>query len=252
MSNIDDIRNQLHDIDRAGYTLEPAKETIVKWKELVDDYAFNYLDTLNKEKGFSFKNNKKILGIKFNEDSQKLEGLIETLKKEYDDSGISTASGTYLGFIPGGGVYPSSLGDYIAAITNKYSGIIYGCPAAVDIENSIIKWACDLIGYPDSSTGNICSGSSTGILYSINVARDSIKAKSHIYSKLVLYCTSVCHACVFKALKVGGLADAIIRKVPTDDDFRMLPQAFENLIENDVSNDLIPFMVFSNAGSTDV
>jgi aromatic-L-amino-acid decarboxylase len=252
MSHIEDIRNQLNEIQSAGNALEPAKELMKKWKELVDDYGFNYLDNLNSEKGFTFKNNKKFLDIEFDEEPKKFEVLIDALKTEYNDSGISTASGTYLGFIPGGGVYPSSLGDYIAAITNKYSGIIYGCPAAVDIENSIIKWACSSIGYPDSSTGNICSGSSTGILYSINVARDSIKAKSNIYSKLVLYCTSVCHGCIFKALKVGGLADVIIRRVPTDDDFKMLPEELEDTVQNDISNNLIPFMIFSNAGSTDV
>ena len=254
MSNdcIETFRKQLKSLECETNVLEPGRERITEWKNIVDEYSFGYLKSLNTEKAYNYKNNKALLNIPFDNDPKPLQNLLELLKMEYNDSGITTASGSYLGFIPGGGLYPASLGDYIAAVTNKYSGVTYGCPAAVDIENSIIKWTCKLIGYPDDSTGNICSGSSTGILYSINVARDSIKAKSDIYSKLVVYCTSVCHGCVFKALKVGGLGDCTIRVVPTDDDYKMLTNEFKNLVESDLTCNFIPFMVFSNAGSTDV
>ena len=250
--NIEKWRNELEIIQRQANILEPSKEIMVNWKESVDDYVFSFLENLNDEKSYTFKNNKKFLNIEFSEDPKKLESLIEKFKAEFNDSGISAASGKYLGFIPGGGLYPSALADYIADITNKYSGVIYGCPAAVDIENSVIKWTCSLIGYPKTSTGNICSGASTGILYGIHVARDSFKVKSEFYSRLVIYCTSVCHGCVFKSLKVAGLGDSVIRKVPTDQDLRMLPGELNELIKVDVSNNLIPFMIFSSAGSTDV
>jgi aromatic-L-amino-acid decarboxylase len=233
--------------------LEPEKETMKKWKDLVDDYSFDFVKSLETGKAYSYKNNKKFQSVEFDETPKSLESLIDLLKSEYNDSGINAASGGYMAFIGGGGLYPSSLGDYIAAVTNKYSGVIYGCPAAVDIENSIIKWVCKLIGYPvDDSTGNICSGSSTGILYSVNVAREAKNVKSQVYSKLVFYCTSVCHGCVFKAIKVGGLGDATIRVVPTDDRYMMVTSELENMIQNDLANEFIPFMVFSNAGSTDV
>ncbi|MGB5543943.1 MAG: amino acid decarboxylase, partial [Gammaproteobacteria bacterium] len=37
-------------------------------------------------------------------------------------SGINPASGSAFGYIPGGGIYPSALADYLADVTNQYSG----------------------------------------------------------------------------------------------------------------------------------
>jgi len=52
-----------------------------------------------------------------------IEDLMGRLKHELDDEGLNPASGGHLGYIPGGGIYASSLADYIAAVNNKYAGI---------------------------------------------------------------------------------------------------------------------------------
>jgi hypothetical protein len=38
-------------------------------------------------------------------------------------NGLNPASGGHLGYIPGGGLYASALADYLAAVSNKHTGI---------------------------------------------------------------------------------------------------------------------------------
>ena len=56
------------------------------------------------------------------------------------------ASGGHLAYIPGGGIYHAALGDYLAAVSNKYAGIFFTGPGAVRMENMLIRWVADLVG----------------------------------------------------------------------------------------------------------
>ena len=40
------------------------------------------------------------------------------------------------------------------------------------LEENVLRFLCDMIGYPDESRGSLTSGSSSGILMAIATARD--------------------------------------------------------------------------------
>ena len=54
-----------------------------------------------------------------------------------DRPGITTASPRFMGYIPGGGLFHSALGDFLAAASNKYSGFASAAPGAVRMENAV-------------------------------------------------------------------------------------------------------------------
>ena len=62
--------------------------------------------------------------------------------------GLNPASGGHLAYIPGGGIYYSALGDYLADVFNRYAGVFYAGPGAVRMENMLLRWMNDVIGYP--------------------------------------------------------------------------------------------------------
>ncbi|MEZ4952443.1 MAG: hypothetical protein R2825_02550 [Saprospiraceae bacterium] len=49
-----------------------------------------------------------------------------SLKEKVPNEGLNPASGGHLGYIPRGGIFPTALGDYLAAVSNEYAGIFYG------------------------------------------------------------------------------------------------------------------------------
>ena len=59
---------------------------------------------------------------------------LELIEEVILADGINPASGGHFGYISGGGLYPSALGDLIADVTNRYSGVWFASPGAVRLE----------------------------------------------------------------------------------------------------------------------
>ena len=69
-----------------------------------------------------------------------MEEALDLLAYNVDRPGLNPASGGHLGYIPGGGLYLSALGDMLADITNRYSGVFFANPGAVRMENMLVRW----------------------------------------------------------------------------------------------------------------
>jgi glutamate/tyrosine decarboxylase-like PLP-dependent enzyme len=193
-----------------------------------------------------------VYDLPFDEQPKKFDDLLEVLKSEVDRTGLNPASGNHAGYIPGGGLYPSAIADYLAAVTNRYAGVFFSAPGAVRIENMCIRWMNDLIGYPDGAAGNLTSGGSIANLIGLVTARDNAGIKSSNFDRTVIYTTQQVHHCVIKAIKFAGLADATVRNIPMDNRFRMKADELEQQIQDDRDKGLIPFVIFASAGTTDL
>ena len=146
---------------------------------------------------------------------------------------------------------PSALGDYLAAITNRYAGIYFACPGAVRMENLLIRWMADLFGYPDTSHGNLASGGSIANLIAITTARDAMRVTADKISRSVIYMHKQTHHCVDKAIRIAGLGECQLRAIELDTGYRMRPEALEQQINVDREAGFLPFMVVASLGSTD-
>ena len=181
-----------------------------------------------------------------------IEDLMGRLKHELDDEGLNPASGGHLGYIPGGGIYASSLADYIAAVNNKYAGIYFVSPAAVRMEHALLRSTAKLIGYPASSVGNIASGGSIANLICLVSAREALDITPETIRKTVIYSSEHAHHCLHKAVRIGGLKEAVWRDVPLDEHFRMRPERLREMILNDQEEGLRPALLIASAGTTDM
>src|SRR5207237_8687030 len=57
------------------------------------------------------------------EDPTALEPLLERLFRDWIPRSFNAAGPGYLAFIPGGGLYPVALADFIADTTNRFTGV---------------------------------------------------------------------------------------------------------------------------------
>jgi glutamate/tyrosine decarboxylase-like PLP-dependent enzyme len=121
----------------------------------------------------------------------------------------------------------------------------------VRIENMLIRWMCKLVGYPETALGNLASGGSIANLVAFVTARDFKKITSRKVRKSVIYLTEQVHHCVHKAIRIGGLAEAIVRNVPMDERFRMVAEELAVMVQQDTAKGLNPFLVVASAGTTD-
>jgi glutamate/tyrosine decarboxylase-like PLP-dependent enzyme len=180
-----------------------------------------------------------------------IETVIGRLEEDVIRPGAHPSAGTHLAYIPGGGLYHSALGDYLAAVSNKYAGIFFSGPGTVRMENLLIRWVADLVGYPAAAGGNIASGGSIASLAAIATARDAHGLKGADFASAVVYLTTQAHHCLEKALRIAGMGEVQVRYIPVDERFRMRPEALAEAIATDRGRGLKPWLVVAAAGTTD-
>lgn len=217
------------------------------------DYCDNHLRNMEKFPAYGGLQNtgKELDDYAINGNGKPIQDVIKVIQRSVVEPGLNPASGGHLGYIPGGGIPLAATGDYVAACTNMYAGVYYGSPGAVRVENFLINWMKDLIGYPESGFGNLCSGGSIANLTAIICARDAYKVEGALVEKSVIYLSSHAHHCVKKAINMAGLRSAIIRHVKMKDDYSIDENALQKQIILDTEDGLHPFLVVASAGTTD-
>jgi glutamate/tyrosine decarboxylase-like PLP-dependent enzyme len=243
-------KKQIQELEKISSQLEPNGVKLENYFSRIHSFSSNYLDDLKTKKAWVHNEEYSTDKLDLGHDPS-LENVLKTFKEQVIDQGLVPSSGGHLGYIPGGGVYLSSLGDYLAAISNEYAGMTYPSPGAAAIENNLINWMKDLFGFPESSVGNLTSGGSIANLIGITAARDAKKIKGELTSKSVVYCNKHLHHCMLKAFRIAGLEDLVIRYVDLDVQFRLKMNHLKSLVEKDEQNGLNPFMILGNAGTTD-
>ncbi len=172
------------------------------------------------------------------------------LRDNVDTAGINPASGRFMGYIPGGGLFPSALGDYLAAVANRYAGLFFASPGAVRLENMLLRWMADVAGYPEPAAGNLTSGGSLANLLAIVTARDSRGISGERLARSVVYLTEHTHHSIDKALHVAGLSGCLKRRVRVDARYRMDARALVEAIAADEAAGLNPWLIVASAGTT--
>ena len=66
--------------------------------------------------------------------------LLEPLFDEWIPSSFNSAGPGYLAYVPGGGLYPCALADFIADAVNRYTGVWNAAPLLVELEANVLRW----------------------------------------------------------------------------------------------------------------
>jgi len=248
-----ELLERLHRLERAARPLEPgaARRRALRGAALASSERF--LRKFAIVKAFEDTRDRGIglLDAPISEDGIPIREAIALLEREVVRPGAATASGAHLAYIPGGGLYHSALGDFLAAVSNKYAGIFFTGPGPVRMEHMLVRWVADLVGYPAGAAGHIASGGSLATLAAIATARDAHGLRGADYASAVVYLSSQAHHCIEKSLRIAGLAEAPVRQVPIDDRFRMRPDALARAIAEDRERGLRPWLVIAAAGTVD-
>lgn len=238
-------------LEKISRELDPNEEqrSLILQKTIA--YINQYLNSLHSNPGYSYGSFEKLSSMHIEENAKPVEAILDVLKTEVDATGISSASGRHLGFIPGGGLWASSVADMLGDVSNKYSGIAFSGPGSVKIESQVIQWMTSIIGYPSNAYGNLTSGGSIANLIAIKAARDFHRIHSTNVRKAVIYCGEQTHHSVYKALHITGLHEAVLRKISLTDKFRIDTDNLQEQIKKDKASGLQPFVVVASAGTTD-
>jgi glutamate/tyrosine decarboxylase-like PLP-dependent enzyme len=238
----------------AASPLDPDGVARAAIRDPVLAYAEWFLDELPRLPAYRVTEEKgaAIRDVHFTEEGRPVEEVLELLAEHVDGPGLNPASGGHLGYVPGGGIYASSLADYLSDVTNRYAGVFFSSPGAVRVEHQVMRWTADVVGFPETAGGTLTSGGSVANLVCLAAARDSRGIKSRDVERAVVYLSKQTHHCVAKAIRVLGMSECVKRYIALDEGFRMRPDGLEAQIQADKHEGLNPWVVVASAGSTDV
>jgi aromatic-L-amino-acid decarboxylase len=153
---------------------------------------------------------------------------------------------------------PGVLADFLSAALNVQAMLWRTSPAATELEEVALAWLRRLLGLPHAFEGVIYDTASISSLHALAAAREAAVsdvrtlglAQRPDVPRMRVYCSEHAHSSIDKAVILLGLGHEALRRIACDDEFRMLPDALEAAIDEDVANGWLPVAVVATVGTT--
>jgi aromatic-L-amino-acid decarboxylase len=174
--------------------------------------------------------------------------VLDRLFEQIVPCSFNTAGPGYLAYIPGGGLPEAAVADLIGDCVNRYAGFWPAAPGAAELEATVVRWLCEIVGYGAEAGGFLTSGGSLANFSAIFTARRCRLGDD--LSRGTIYTSDQAHASVRKAAMLAGLAHENVQVIPADSSFRISLARLEEQIAADRRAGLAPFAVIANAGTT--
>ena len=244
----------LKSLRQQAAALEPNAELRAARLEQVAAHGEAFLDALPERGGFSPDTSREnaMAELAIGKDASSFDAALATIATHVDGTGHNLGSSRFFAYIPSGGLYDAALADYLAAISNRYAGVGAASPGASRVEEVLLRWLTDVVGYPPEAEGDLTSGGSLATLSAIIAAREAHRLRATDIPATTLYLSGQTHHTFSKALRVAGLKECAIRNVPLDDKLRMDCDALRRAIDDDRKAGLKPWLIAASAGTTDV
>ncbi len=153
----------------------------------------------------------------------------------------------------------SMMGELLAQMTNQGVDVWHAGPVAAFVEEEVVRWLCDLVGYGDESFGLLTSGGVMANFMGMTIARD-LRLGSVLGldgpprgADLVgarVYASDQTHFSVARALDLLGFPTETLVIVPSDERFRLRGAPVAEAVARDRAAGLTPFAIAAVAGST--
>jgi aromatic-L-amino-acid decarboxylase len=153
----------------------------------------------------------------------------------------------------------SIVGELLAQVTQQGVDVWHAGPTATFVEEEVIRWLCDLVGYGSGSFGLLTSGGVMANFLGMALARDVQLARIRGASKpprggdldgVRIYTSDQTHFSIGRALDELGFPSETLVVLPTDDRFRLHPEPAAEAIRRDRAAGLTPVAISAVAGST--
>ena len=153
---------------------------------------------------------------------------------------------------------PGVLAEFLSAALNQQAMLWRTSPSATELEEVVLRWLQRLMRLPDDFEGVIYDTASISTLHALAAAREravpSVRdlglAGRRGCGRFRVYCSDQTHSSIDKAVILLGLGHESLRKVPSDDEFRMRVDALRAAIDEDRVNGITPLAVVATIGST--
>ncbi|MGD9601324.1 MAG: pyridoxal-dependent decarboxylase [Gammaproteobacteria bacterium] len=169
-------------------------------------------------------------------------------------------SPNFFAYFPANSSWPAVLGELVSAALGVQGMLWITSPACTELETHVLDWLADLCGLPPAFRSSARGGgvlqdsASSAVLCALLAARERASGgrtnEEGCRGDLVVYGSTQAHSSLDKAVRVAGLGQRQLRKIPVDGEFALRPDALAAQIAADRAAGLTPCMVCVTLGTT--
>ena len=154
----------------------------------------------------------------------------------------------FFAYIPLANNFVGAMADALAAGYNIFNATYSLGEGAAEIERLTVDWLRQICGLPESAGGTFVSGGSMANLSALAVARQ-VQLGGDMRDA-VAYCSDQAHFAISRGMKIIGFQPHQLRKIGSDDKFRLSLPQLRSAIAADRAAGRRPFCVAATAGTT--
>jgi aromatic-L-amino-acid/L-tryptophan decarboxylase len=182
---------------------------------------------------------------------------IEDVYRDFKEAVLPYPIGIHPRFwawVHGSGSPGGMLAEMLAAAMN--SSVHAGEHSAVYVEQQVLSWLKEALGFPTAAGGLLVTGGSMANFVGLAIARNT-KAGWDVKREglqsgqppLMMYCSTETHSSVQKGVEALGLGSSNLRYIAVDDSFRIRMPGLEQAVAADREAGKRPVGVIGNAGT---
>ncbi|AWB50288.1 aspartate aminotransferase family protein [Gemmobacter aquarius] len=164
----------------------------------------------------------------------------------------------FFAYFPANASPASMLAEQLANAIAAQGMLWQTSPAATEVEQVMVRWLAQGLGLPETFTGTIHDSATTATLSAVLTLREAalgwagLQAGLSGQPRLRIYASAETHSSVDKAVRIAGIGQENLVKVPTDGRLSMKPGALAGAIAADRAAGFLPAGVVLCAGGTSV
>jgi glutamate/tyrosine decarboxylase-like PLP-dependent enzyme len=153
----------------------------------------------------------------------------------------------------------SMMGELLAQMTNQGVDVWHAGPLAAFVEEEVVHWLGELVGYGPASSGLLTSGGVMANFMGMALARDvhlgrvlgtGRQPRGAMLEGVRVYTSDQTHFSIARALDLLGFPSETLVVIPSDERFRMHGAPVAQAVARDRAAGLTPFAIAAVAGST--
>jgi glutamate/tyrosine decarboxylase-like PLP-dependent enzyme len=153
----------------------------------------------------------------------------------------------------------SIMGELLAQMANQGVDVWHAGPVAAFVEEEVVRWLCDMVGYDAGSFGLLTSGGVMANFMGMALARDvhlgrllgaGRPPRGALLEDARVYASDQTHFSIARSLDELGFPPETLEVIPSDDRFRLRGEAVGAAVARDRAAGLTPFAIAAVAGST--
>jgi aromatic-L-amino-acid decarboxylase len=153
---------------------------------------------------------------------------------------------------------PGILGEMLTAALGQNGMLWRTSPIATELEGVVVGWLREALGLPETFDGLLSDTASTNSTIALAAAREAAgvdaAAKGLVgrpeVPALRVYASAEAHSSIERACMTLGLGRASLVRIPTDEAFRLRPDALVEAIRADRASGRRPIAIVATAGTT--